>query len=93
MAKLTRIEQHSPTIRNFYFRDSKSRDEDYRKAMAELTSFSFTAKNLHDDAADSLAITTTPLTPLVSLVTKRQSLLLPSSETSSPQRVLAATVT
>jgi predicted phage terminase large subunit-like protein len=56
MAKLTRIEQHAPTIRNFYFRDSKSRDEDYRKAMAELTSFSFTAKNLHDDAADSLAM-------------------------------------
>jgi hypothetical protein len=28
----------------------------YVKAMAELTSFSFTAKNLHDDAADSLAM-------------------------------------
>ena len=56
MTKLTRIEQHSPTIRSFYFRDSKSRDEDYRKAMAELTSFSFRAKNLHDDAADSLAM-------------------------------------
>lgn len=56
MAKLTRIEQHAPTIRNFYFRDSNSRDDDYRKAMSELTSFSFTAKNLHDDAADSLAM-------------------------------------
>ena len=56
MAKLTRIEQHAPTIRAFYFRDSKCRDEDYRKAMNELTSFSFTAKNLHDDAADSLAM-------------------------------------
>jgi len=56
MAKLTRIEQHAPTIRNFYFRNSNCRDEDYRKAMAELTSFSFTAKNLHDDAADSLAM-------------------------------------
>lgn len=56
MAKLTRIEQHAPTIRNFYFRDSSCRDDDYRKAMNELTSFSFTAKNLHDDAADSLAM-------------------------------------
>ena len=56
MAKLTRIEQHAPTIRAFYFRDSKCRDEDYRKAMSELTAFSFTAKNLHDDAADSLAM-------------------------------------
>ena len=58
MAKLTRIEQHAPTIRNYYFRDSSCRDEDYRKAMAELTSFSFTAKNLHDDAPDSLAMLT-----------------------------------
>ena len=56
MAKLTRIEQHAPTIRNFYFRDESCRDDDYRKAMAELTSFSFTSKNLHDDAADSLAM-------------------------------------
>ena len=56
MAKLTRIEQHAPTIRNFYFRDSNCRDDDYRKAMAELTSFSFTSKNIHDDAADSLAM-------------------------------------
>lgn len=56
MAKLTRIEQHSPTIRNFYFRDSGCRDDDYRKAMNELTSFSFTSKNLHDDAADSLSM-------------------------------------
>ena len=56
MAKLTRIEQHAPTIRNFYFRDVNCRDDDYRKAMNELTSFSFTSKNLHDDAADSLAM-------------------------------------
>ena len=56
MAKLTRIEQHSPTIRNFYFRNNDCRDDDYRKAMSELTGFSFTTKNLHDDAADSLAM-------------------------------------
>lgn len=56
MAKLTRIEQHAPTIRQFYFRDSSCRDDDYRKAMNELTGFSFTSKNLHDDAADSMAM-------------------------------------
>ena len=56
MAKLTRIEQHAPTIRQFYFRDSSCRDDDYRKAMNELTSFSFTVKNIHDDAADSMAM-------------------------------------
>ena len=56
MAKLTRIEQHAPTIRSFYFRADNCRDEDYRKAMNELTGFSFTSKNLHDDAPDSLAM-------------------------------------
>lgn len=56
MAKLTRIEQHAPTIRDFYFRADNCRDEDYRRAMNELTGFSFTTKNLHDDAADSLAM-------------------------------------
>lgn len=56
MAKLTRIEQHAPTIRNFYFRSASCRDDDYRRAMNELTSFSFTSKNLHDDAPDSLGM-------------------------------------
>jgi hypothetical protein len=56
MAKLTRIEQHAPTIRDFYFRDDGWRDDDYRKAMNEVTGFSFTSKNLHDDAPDSLAM-------------------------------------
>ena len=73
MAKLTRIEQHAPTIRNFYFRESKCRDEDYRRAMNELTSFSFTAKNLHDDAPDSLAMLTAFISerPRVVTVAKR----------------------
>ena len=56
MAKMTRIEQHAPTIRNLYFRSDSCRDDDYRRAMNELTGFSFTAKNLHDDAPDSLAM-------------------------------------
>ena len=56
MAKLTRIEQHAPTIRDFYFRADGCRDDDYRRAMNELTGFSFTSKNLHDDAPDSMAM-------------------------------------
>lgn len=56
MAKLTRIEQHAPTIRGFYFRADSCRDEDYRRAMNELTGFSFTTKNLHDDAPASMAM-------------------------------------
>lgn len=73
MAKLTRIEQHAPTIRNFYFRDSHCRDEDYRRAMNELTAFSFTAKNLHDDAPDSLAMLTAFISerPRIVTVAKR----------------------
>lgn len=56
MAKLTRIEQHAPTVRSYYFRADSCRDDDYRKAMNELTGFSFTMKNVHDDAADSMAM-------------------------------------
>lgn len=55
MSKLARIEQHSPVIRTFYFRDAGSRSAEYRRFMQELVRFSFTAKNLHDDAPDSLA--------------------------------------
>ena len=29
-------------------------DDEYRRFMDELTSFSFTSKNLHDDAPDSM---------------------------------------
>ncbi|WP_407453555.1 hypothetical protein [Methanobrevibacter sp.] len=56
MSKLTRIEQHAPNIRKFYFRDTSCRDKEYQKFMDEVTSFSFTSKNLHDDAPDSLSM-------------------------------------
>lgn len=56
MAKSVRIEQYIPEIKRFYFRSDNCRDDDYRKAMSELTSFSFTVKNKHDDAADSMAM-------------------------------------
>lgn len=56
VSKLVRIEQHAPSIRSLYFLDEEHRDEDYAAAMRELCSFSFTVKNLHDDAPDSLAM-------------------------------------
>lgn len=57
MSKLVRIEQHAPTIRqNFIFLDRAHRDREYNDFMNELTSFTFTGKNLHDDAADSMAM-------------------------------------
>lgn len=61
-AKLVRIEQHAPNIRQYHFLSESMWDEDYRRFMRELTGFSFTAKNLHDDAADSLAQLTDYLT-------------------------------
>jgi len=63
--KMARIEQHAPVIRTFHFLDDKTfdpqnpdrmyRDEDYNKFMDNLTTFSLSAKNVHDDAPDSLA--------------------------------------
>lgn len=58
MSKMSRIEQHAPTIRNYYYRSESCRDSEYAKFMDELVTFSFTSKNLHDDAADSLAMLT-----------------------------------
>ncbi len=54
MSKLMRIEQHAPNIREFYFLDEAHRTDEYRRFMNELTRFSFTTKNVHDDAPDSL---------------------------------------
>jgi predicted phage terminase large subunit-like protein len=57
ISKLSRIEQHAPTIRNqFVFLAEKYRNDEYKAFMRELTSFSLTAKNKHDDAADSCAM-------------------------------------
>ena len=56
MSKLSRIEQHAPNIRRFYFRSKECRDKEYQKFIDEVCSFSFTSKNLHDDAPDSLSM-------------------------------------
>lgn len=54
-SKVGRIIQFSPDIRRFFFVDEKNRSKEYQAFMDELTTFSQTGKNLHDDAADSLA--------------------------------------
>ena len=38
--------------------DAKSRSSEYEKFMRELTLFTVSGKNLHDDAHDSLAMLT-----------------------------------
>lgn len=55
MSKARRIEQYAPDIKNYYFLDDNHRTEEYRRFMNELTSYSFTGRNPHDDAPDSLA--------------------------------------
>ena len=54
--KVQRIEQFVPDIKRFYFISPKHQSEEYRRFMEEATSFSFTSKNPHDDAIDSLAM-------------------------------------
>lgn len=55
--KEVRIEQVQNDIRQIYFLDKAARKDkpEYDKFMRELMMFSFTGKNLHDDAPDSLA--------------------------------------
>ena len=55
-SKLSRIIQFAPDVKKLYFRDSKSRSSEYEKFMRELTLFTVSGKNLHDDAPDSLAM-------------------------------------
>ncbi len=56
VGKMARIEQHAPNIKNFYYIDKQHRSKEYDDFMQELCSFSYTTKNLHDDAADSMAM-------------------------------------
>lgn len=55
MSKLSKIEQYQQDIRNIYFSRDKDRGREYDLFVNELEVFSFTQKNLHDDAPDSLA--------------------------------------
>lgn len=55
-SKLGRIIQFAPDIKRLYFLDEKHRSSEYEKFMRELTLFTVSGKNLHDDAPDSLAM-------------------------------------
>lgn len=55
-SKTSRIIQAAPDIRRLHFLDKSCRSQEYSKFMQELTSFSQTGKNKHDDAADSLSM-------------------------------------
>lgn len=55
-SKLSRIIQYAPDIKKFYFVDAKHRSAEYEKFMRELTLFTVSGKNLHDDAPDACAM-------------------------------------
>ena len=55
-SKLSRIIQYAPDIKKFYFLNEKSRSSEYEKFMRELTLFTVSGKNLHDDAPDACAM-------------------------------------
>ena len=55
-SKLSRIIQFAPDVKKFYFLGDKHRDSEYEKFMRELTLFTVSGKNLHDDSPDSAAM-------------------------------------
>ena len=55
MRKEERIFDKSPEIREFYFRDTAHRSQEYAAFMRSLHAFTITGRNRNDDAADALA--------------------------------------
>lgn len=55
ISKEAKIIQYAPDIkREFYFLEEKLRNDDYRKAMEELTIYTQLGRNIHDDSCDGL---------------------------------------
>ena len=54
-SKIQKIEQFQDDILNFYYLEPALQSREYQLFIQDLKSFSFTGKNLHDDAPDSLA--------------------------------------
>ena len=55
MRKCQRIWDKAGSIREFYFRDTGFRNQEYRNFMRNLYSFTIKGKNKHEDAPDCLA--------------------------------------
>ena len=55
-SKLIQSIQFAPDIKNFYFLDGRNRSGEYEKFMREVTLFTVSGKNLHDDSVDALAM-------------------------------------
>ena len=68
-SKLSRILQYAPDIKQFYFVDDAHSSPEYRAFMGQVTTFTSTGKNPHDDAPDSLAMLAEELTGGLARVT------------------------
>lgn len=68
-SKLSRIIQFAPDVKKIYFLNEKNRSSEYEKFMRELTMFTVSGKNLHDDAPDSAAMLVDFITTGVKLIT------------------------
>lgn len=68
-SKMSRIIQYAPDIKRIYFLDEKHRSSEYEAFMRELTLFTVSGKNPHDDAPDSLAMLVDFLTGGIKMVT------------------------
>ena len=68
-SKLSRIIQYAPDIKRFYFLDEKHRDSEYERFMREITLFTVSGKNPHDDAPDAVAMLVDFLSAGVKMVT------------------------
>lgn len=55
-SKLIQSIQFAPDIKKFYFLDGRNRSGEYDKFMREVTLFTVSGKNLHDDSVDGLAM-------------------------------------
>lgn len=71
-SKLSRIIQYAPDIKKIYFLDEKHRSAEYDKFMREVTLFTVSGKNPHDDAPDSLAMLVDFLSAGIKMVTVAQ---------------------
>jgi len=55
ISKEAKIIQYAPDVKkDFYFLEERLWDEDYRKAMEEMTMYTQMGRNPHDDAIDSI---------------------------------------
>lgn len=54
-AKEIKIFEHAPEIREIRFLEASKQSNEYKRAMAQLKSFTINGKKQHDDVADALA--------------------------------------